>query len=109
MYGAIVAPLCGKRRFRLECVRLYVSLDNADAVIEGGPPCPDGAFPSAGVSFDKSGNLNGTTYEGAFDGKWGTVYRLTPQGDGIWIETTFHRFTAQAGGQPLSAVNFDPA
>jgi len=73
----------------------------------GGPPCPDGAFPSAGVSFDKSGNLYGTTYEGALDGKWGTVYRLAPQGDGTWSETTLHRFTAQAGGQPLSTVNFD--
>ncbi|MGH7869410.1 MAG: choice-of-anchor tandem repeat GloVer-containing protein, partial [Candidatus Dormibacteraceae bacterium] len=72
-----------------------------------GYPCPDGYTPRAGVSFDAIGNLYGTTYGGANDGKWGTVYRLTPQGDGTWAETNLHRFTGQGGGMPLSTVNFD--
>lgn len=71
-----------------------------------GPPCPDGIEPMAGVSFDASGNIYGTTSSGAFDGKWGTAYRLTPQG-GSWAETTLYKFTPQSGGSPQSVVNFD--
>jgi uncharacterized repeat protein (TIGR03803 family) len=79
---------------------LYVFCSN-------GPPCPDGIEPMAGVSFDESGNIYGTTYTGASDGKWGTVYELTSQGDGTWAETTLHRFTAKGAGMPISTVNFD--
>lgn len=75
----------------------------------GGPPCPDGYTPRAGVSFDALGNLYGTTFAGANDGRWGTAYKLSPQGNGTWTETTLHRFTAQGGGMPLSTVNFDLA
>lgn len=74
-----------------------------------GPPCPDGTNPNAGVSFDASGNLYGTTLLGAFDGQWGTVYRLSPQPDGSWTETTLYKFTPETGGKPQSVVNFDQA
>ena len=37
----------------------------------------DGALPLAGVIFDQSGALYGTTYEGGADG-YGTVFKLTP-------------------------------
>ncbi|MGH9499357.1 MAG: choice-of-anchor tandem repeat GloVer-containing protein [Terriglobales bacterium] len=74
-----------------------------------GPPCPDGAFPIAGVSLDKAGNLYGTTSYGANDGQWGTVYELSPGLGGEWTLSTLHRFNSQTGGQPYSAVNFDSA
>lgn len=72
-----------------------------------GKPCADGAGPTAAVSFDALGNLYGTTFAGANDGRWGVVYKLSPQGDGTWAESTLHRFTGQGGGHPYSTVNFD--
>jgi uncharacterized repeat protein (TIGR03803 family) len=79
------------------------------AFCPNGPPCPDGVFPAAGLSVDKSGNLYGTANQGGFDGQWGTVYELSPASGGNWTETTLHRFNPQAGGQPFSEVNFDLA
>ena len=67
-----------------------------------GPPCTDGAEPAAGVSFDKSGNLFGTTYE-----VWGSIFELSLQAGGVWTETTLHKFGPHAGGNPISEVNID--
>jgi uncharacterized repeat protein (TIGR03803 family) len=47
----------------------------------------DGAEPYAGLIFDASGNLYGTTYQGGVDGA-GTVFELTPIAGGSWTETT---------------------
>jgi uncharacterized repeat protein (TIGR03803 family) len=66
-----------------------------------GPPCTDGVYPLAGVSFDLSGNLFGTTSYPA-----GTVFELSPQA-GEWAETTLHHFTAYGGDDPISEVNID--
>lgn len=74
----------------------------------------DGANPVAGVVFDGSGNLYGTT---AFGGGicseqgpqgCGTVFQLTPLGGG-WTETILHRFN-KAGDMtvPQSGLIFDP-
>jgi uncharacterized repeat protein (TIGR03803 family) len=76
-----------------------------------GNACPDGNSPRAGVTFDESGNLYGTTYEGGGD-KWfggGTVYELSP-GSGGWTETVIDHFlsTGEYGSAPLGAVSFDP-
>jgi uncharacterized repeat protein (TIGR03803 family) len=46
----------------------------------------DGAEPYAGLVFDGSGNLYGTTYQGGADGA-GTVFELTPTAGGSWTET----------------------
>lgn len=73
-----------------------------------GSPCSDGAVPVGGVT-PLSKDLYGTTNEGAFDGKWGTAYRLSPLPNGSWNETTIYRFSAQSGGESLSSVSFDPA
>lgn len=73
--------------------------------------CPDGLNPMAGVSFDKSGNLYGTTWLGGFDDKWGVLYKLSPppaSGE-RWTETVLYKFVGTGGGQPLSVVNFDKA
>jgi uncharacterized repeat protein (TIGR03803 family) len=62
----------------------------------------------AGVAFDKSGNLYGTTFAGGAHFSQGTLYKLSPE-NGTWQETTLYSFTEQGGGHPLAAVNFDSA
>jgi hypothetical protein len=74
-----------------------------------GYPCSDGYQPEAGIAFDKSGNIYGTTVAGAFDGKWGTVYKLSPQRGGTWSEATLYRFSPLSGGNSSSQVSFDRA
>lgn len=71
-------------------------------------PCHDGAVPMAGVSFDKVGNIYGTTEQGGYNGySWGVVYELSPSLSN-WTETVLHRFNS-SGGYPKSVVNFDKA
>jgi len=52
---------------------------------------PDGASPFAGLTWDPSGNLYGTTYAGG--GGMGTVYELSPKGGG-WSESVLYGFCA---------------
>jgi uncharacterized repeat protein (TIGR03803 family) len=54
----------------------------------------DGAHPSAGLIFDKAGNLWGTTENGGTDTTGtvivgGTVFELSPSPNGTWSETVF--------------------
>jgi uncharacterized repeat protein (TIGR03803 family) len=67
---------------------------------------PDGVNPFAGVIFDSSGALYGTTSQGG-NSFLGTVYRLTPRarartpptnGGTLWTETVLHTFTGGADG-----------
>jgi uncharacterized repeat protein (TIGR03803 family) len=78
---------------------------------KSGDACPDGSTPTAAVSFDKSGNLYGTTEFGGSRQYYGggVVYKLTRE-DGAWAETVLDSFLAgngPKGGNPLGAVNFD--
>jgi uncharacterized repeat protein (TIGR03803 family) len=75
---------------------------------QGGNDCTDGRHPSAGVVFDRKGNLYGTTrYGGAYER--GVVFRLTPKGK----ETVLHNFCAQGGShcadgaEPQAGMIFD--
>jgi len=53
--------------------------------------CTDGRYPEAGVIFDSTGNLYGTTfYGGAYD--HGTVFKLSPNSQGGWTETVLYNF-----------------
>ena len=69
----------------------------------------DGANPWAGVIFDQSGNLYGTTSGGGAYGQ-GTVYELTPSASG-WTLKTLYSFQntkgSQDGGQPYAGLIFD--
>jgi uncharacterized repeat protein (TIGR03803 family) len=68
----------------------------------------DGAGPFAGLIFDAAGNLYGTTkYGGAHP--WGTVFELTPNGDGSWTESVLHSFKAYDGAYPVAGLTFDTA
>jgi uncharacterized repeat protein (TIGR03803 family) len=74
--------------------------------------CPDGVDPQAGLTFDKSGNLYGTTSAGGAPSSvgGGTVYKLSPSGNG-WIETVLYAFRAPylKGSSPVATVSFDTA
>ena len=64
----------------------------------------DGAFPNGSFVFDAEGSLYGTTYDGGGAGTickpigCGTLFKLTPDGQGGWNETLLHRFTGEADG-----------
>jgi len=74
------------------------------------PHCPDGWGPQAGLSFDKDGNLWGTTEAG---GSWkdggGTVFKLAPsQSD--WTENVVYAFPgyqSRNGRYPVAPVKLD--
>jgi|SRR5277367_1582469 len=70
----------------------------------------DGAYPIfGGLTFDAAGNLYGTTSAGGTSNN-GTVFRLSPNGDGTWKETILHMFTGgKDGSQPYGSVAFDKA
>jgi uncharacterized repeat protein (TIGR03803 family) len=74
-----------------------------------GPDPYNGAEPEAGVTFDKSGNLYGTTAEGGSHdhGGAGAAYKLSPNSQLPWTETVLVRFTQAKGGAPLSELGFD--
>jgi uncharacterized repeat protein (TIGR03803 family) len=57
----------------------------------------DGWDPTAGLIFDKNGNLYGTTNYGGSEGDgYGTVFELSPNGNGGWTEGVVYGF--QGGG-----------
>lgn len=68
----------------------------------------DGLAPYAGVIFDGSDNLYGTTYGGGTFGD-GTVFELTPQRSGEWDETILYNFNGQsaAGEAPYGTLIWD--
>jgi uncharacterized repeat protein (TIGR03803 family) len=77
--------------------------------------CGDGATPMAGLIFDQSGNLYGTTSAGGAGqyGGGGTVFKLAPNLDGTWTESTLYQFCSLTncsdGANPFSALIFDAA
>ena len=67
----------------------------------------DGEFPENGVTFDRAGNLYGTTSAGGSNG-YGTVFELSPSAGG-WTETTLYTFTdGDDGANPIGGVAIDP-
>jgi len=66
----------------------------------------DGYNPIAGLIFDASGNLYGTTKEGGAFGL-GTVFELTPQAGGGWKEMVLFSFNDNDGAYPVGGLIFD--
>jgi uncharacterized repeat protein (TIGR03803 family) len=64
----------------------------------------DGYHPLAGLIFDASGNLYGTTNEGGGH-SYGTVFELKPKTGGGWTEKVLHSFNANA--YPGAGLIFD--
>ena len=74
----------------------------------------DGAYPEAGLSIDKGGNLYGTTSLGGHTGGncgssgCGVVFKLSPKGSG-WIFAPLYAFQGGTDGtQPEARVIFGP-
>lgn len=70
----------------------------------------DGWLPVAGLIFDKTGNLYGTTSIGGSLGG-GTVFELSPEANGTWTETLLAGFQYSGFNPsiPDSAMVFDSA
>ena len=67
----------------------------------------DGVAPVAGIVFDASGNLYGTTYEGGKSGL-GTVFELVaPVGKGSYQEKVLWSFNGPDGSEPFTSVVLD--
>jgi uncharacterized repeat protein (TIGR03803 family) len=66
----------------------------------------DGNYPLAGVIFDASGNLYGTTPRGGIHNA-GTVFQLTPGTAGGWVETVLYSF--HNGPGPVAGLIVDAA
>lgn len=77
----------------------------------------DGLEPYSGLIFDAAGNLYGTTYSGGASGTGcrgygcGTVFELTPEGNGKWTEKVLHSFNdnGKDGYGPYASLTFDAA
>ncbi len=66
----------------------------------------DGCFPEGGVILDSEGNLYGTTAACGTHNR-GSVYQLSPRGDGTWAATTLYSFAGyehQDGATPKSTL-----
>jgi uncharacterized repeat protein (TIGR03803 family) len=75
-----------------------------ETVLHSFTDSPDGNNPQAGMTFDKAGNLFGTTTVGGTDG-YGTVFELMPQSGGEWKETILYSFTnGNDGAYPGDAL-----
>ena len=70
----------------------------------------DGNFPLDNLIFDTAGNLYGTTWAGGTH-NLGTIFELTPQAGGGWIESVLHSFGADGkdGNTPYAGLTFDAA
>ena len=71
----------------------------------------DGLDPTGGLVFDAAGNIYGTTYEGGTSTACaslpgcGTVFELSPKGDGSWTETVLYSFqNGSDGAQPVGVT-----
>ena len=71
----------------------------------------DGSGPISNLVFDRAGNVYGTTSEGGALGcGCGTIFELTPGGQGRWTESVVHAFTGPPdGSSPYSGMVADRA
>jgi len=75
-----------------------------------GISCPDGEDASSSLIADGAGNFYGTTQSGGIGAGYGqgTVFEISPDGNGGWKETVLYAFSGEAdGGEPVSPVMFD--
>jgi uncharacterized repeat protein (TIGR03803 family) len=67
----------------------------------------DGGTPNAGLLLDSAGNLYGTTWAGGAHGQ-GSIFELTPNGDGSWTNNVIYSFQGLSDGSlPAGSLIFD--
>ena len=67
----------------------------------------DGAYPEAGLTLDRAGNLHGTAFAGGNSG-YGTIYQLKHLGSG-WTFHPLYSFAGNGDGSgPVARVVFGP-
>jgi len=70
---------------------------------------PDGQHPRCRLTFDKAGNLYGTTESGGTFTA-GTAFELSPTASGFWLETVIFDFAVNSrGALPKAGAVFDAA
>ena len=77
-----------------------------------GATSTDGASPRDGIVFDSQGNLYGTTIIGGLYNNNGTVYELSPAGEGTWTEKVLYNFDNNVnsdGYAPAGRLTLDGA
>ena len=96
------------KRLSLSLLLLFSTLAYAgERVLYSFQGGTDGFRPDGPLVLDPAGNLYGTTVYGGADG-WGTVFELSPDGQGGWSETILYSFTGGADGQqPATALTLD--
>jgi uncharacterized repeat protein (TIGR03803 family) len=83
----------------------------SESVLYEFPGGTDGANPRASLTFDRAGNLYGTTLDGGTVGcgtSNGVAFELSP-GSGNWTETVLYSFGGEGGCNPIAALTFDKA
>lgn len=92
-----LSPTQGSGAWSKTVVYQFCSVDDS---------CPDGESPRGGVTFDRTGNLYGTTEFGGKGGV-GTVFQLSENHQGQWLEKVLYSFDGATGAQPWSNVSID--
>jgi len=112
-------PFRGTLTFTVILVLLFVTARPVPAQTEivlynfcSQPNCADGAGPASSLTRDSAGNFYGTTALGGAN-MYGTVYELSPNGDGGYGETVLYSFCSVQncadGNDPTSTLIFDGA
>lgn len=96
----------------LACALLLFTLQPAQAqtltVLHNFTGGADGAYPDAGLTMDRAGNLYGTTFGNGYSNSNGSVYKLT-QKNGHWTFARLYTFTGGSDGAlPYAGVVFGP-
>jgi uncharacterized repeat protein (TIGR03803 family) len=76
----------------------------------GNNAAPGGNGPAAGFIEDAAGNLYGTTSAGGNPvcaAGCGTIFELSPNGDGTWTKLILHRFNGADGAMPVADLVAD--
>ena len=94
----------------------YIDLHDFGGTVvnANGASGPDGAYPEAGIAFDASANIYGTTYGGGAQVR-GTVWELTQSGNYVDLhdfgsaDINANNMSAFDGHAPASGITFDSA